>query len=113
MKPGWPQKASPDDATDKPMFAIEVGQEGHLKESKIRFKVTSIDGDNVSIRYKGTRTDGLISKADLEQYSNMDEPEVTTAERLKAIGLHHASSLHPEPECDDWDVDMGIYLVLV
>jgi hypothetical protein len=104
MKPGYPPSPT---VVEKPMFAVEVGQEGHLKESKIRFKVTAIDGDNVSIRYKGTRTDGLITKADLEQYSNMDEPEVTTAERLKAIGLHHASSWPQEPECDDWDVDLA------
>jgi hypothetical protein len=51
---------------------LTVGQWGTLLKSRIRFKITSIDGDDITIKYQNSRQCWTGKKGDLLQVAKMD-----------------------------------------
>lgn len=58
--------------TEEPSVDPLLGRTGHLRTSKLRFKVTAVEGDTVTIRYANSRQDWSGPRADLEANSVLD-----------------------------------------
>ena len=51
---------------------LSEGQTGKLKNSRLPFKITKVDGDDITIRYLNSRQDWVGKKADLAEVAEFD-----------------------------------------
>lgn len=51
---------------------LSEGQTGKLKNSRLPFKITKVDGDDITIRYLNSRQDWIGKKADLAEVAEFD-----------------------------------------